>query len=428
MENLPGDIYLVGGAVRDQRLGLTINERDWVVVGSTPDALLELGFRQVGKEFPVFLHPTTKEEYALARTERKMGPGHRGFEAFASPDVTLEDDLARRDLTINAIAIDASGVVYDPYQGCDDLEKRILRHVTDAFSEDPLRVLRVARFAARFNHLGFRIADETLTLMQNISDSGELGTLSSERIWRETEKALRTDSPRVFFELLRECRALVHIYPEVDALFGVEQRVLYHPEIDAGLHTMLALDQICMQSSEPTMRFATLVHDLGKATTPQELLPSHRGHEARSAELTDKLCDRIKVPNEFRNLAVRVARHHLNCHRALELKPATIEKMLSSLDTWRREDYLVGFVNCCMADARGRTGLESRPYPQFDFLLECADAAKKIDIGALQKTGLTGEKLGEGIRSARIQAIAGVKERYHDVDESIYAKAPSKAI
>lgn len=409
--------------MRDQRLGLAIKERDWLVVGGTPEAMLKAGFQQVGKEFPVFLHPTTKEEYALARTERKMASGHKGFETFAAPDVTLEEDLARRDLTINAIAMDASKKIYDPYGGCDDIQNRVLRHVTEAFSEDPLRVLRVARFAARFHHLGFSVANETLILMRKLSGSGELETLSAERIWRETEKALSTDNPRIFFEVLRECGALARVYPEIDALFGIEQRAEYHPEIDAGLHTMLALDQICLQTADLKMRFATLVHDLGKATTPENLLPSHPGHEARSADLADQLCDRLKIPNDYRNLAVRVARFHLSCHKALDLKPSTVEKLLSSLDAWRREDYLIGFVNCCMADARGRTGLESRRYPQFEFLLECASAARAVDITKLREKGLTGERLGESIKNARSEAIAEVKTHYSNIDESKYAKA-----
>ena len=423
MIKLPGDVYLVGGAVRNKLLGLDIDERDWLVVGCSVTQIENLGFKCVGKDFPVFLHPETKDEYALARTERKTGPGHLGFEINSSEEVSLEEDLSRRDLTINAIAEDTEGKLHDPYDGLTDIHNKTLRHVTNAFREDPLRVLRVARFAAQFHHLGFTIATETLALMTEMSQSNELSTLPAERIWRETEKALATKNPRVFFETLRECSALNRVYPEIDALFGVPQRPEYHPEIDTGLHTMLALDQICEQTDDKQMRFATLVHDLGKATTPKELLPSHHGHEERSAQLTERLCDRLNIPNNYRKLAVRVARYHLHCHRALELKPSSLEKLLSNLDAWRTNGYVTGFVNCCLADARGRTGLEERRYPQFQFLLDCAKAASDIDIAQLQKQGFEGEKLGQAIKQSRIKTLASIKKQYSDIDEKQFAKA-----
>lgn len=422
MISLPGDTFLVGGAVRDRLLGLDVNERDWLVVGCPAAEMENLGFRIVGNDFPVYLHPESNEEYALARTERKVGQGHLGFQTTANEKVTLEEDLARRDLTINAIAEGVDGVLYDPYNGKKDISDKVLRHVTGAFREDPLRVLRVARFAARFYYLGFTIAPETRKLMAEMGQSCELETLPAERIWRETEKALATKNPRIFFETLRDCGALNRIFPEVDALFGIPQRPEYHPEVDTGLHTMLALDQICQKTNNTRMRFATLVHDLGKATTPKDLLPRHHGHELRSAELTEKLCKRLKIPNDYKKLAVKVARYHLHCHRALELKPSSLEELLSNLDAWRTNDYLTGFVNCCLADARGRTGLENRPYPQFEFLLECAKAAKNIDVSLLREQGLEGEKLGEAIRQARIRALSSVKEQYSHIDEHQYAR------
>ena len=423
MSEIPGTVYLVGGAVRDQLLGLPIMERDWVVVGSSTAAMQDAGFHQVGKDFPVFLHPETKEEYALARTERKTNLGHLGFETEATEFVTLEEDLARRDLTINAIAQDQEGNLIDPYGGLEDLSNKTLKHVTRAFVEDPLRVLRTARFAASFHTLGFSVASETLNLMQELSLSGELEALSPERIWRETEKALVSVKPRVFFETLRECHALSNVFPEVDALFGIEQRPDYHPEIDAGLHTMLALDQITAQTDSSVMRFATLTHDLGKATTPKEFLPGHPEHETRGADLVANLCTRMRIPNRFKKLAIRVARYHLQCHRALELRPKTVEKLLSNIDAWRSEESLLGFVNCCMADARGRTGLEHRPYPQFEFLIECVQAGKLCNVNALREKGFEGERLGEAIREERISAITKTKTRYSHIDERQYTKA-----
>lgn len=422
MSKLPGDVFLVGGSVRDKLLGLDITERDWLVVGCSAAEIERLGYVSVGKDFPVYLHPESKEEYALARTERKTGLGHLGFETTANEKVTLEEDLARRDLTINAIAEGLDGGLHDPYGGKEDISNKVLRHVTDAFCEDPLRILRVARFAARFHHLGFTIAEETMRLMTGMSQADELQTLPPERIWRETEKALATQDPRIFFETLRACDALKEVFPEIDALFGIPQRPEYHPEIDSGLHTMLALDQICLQTEDTRMRFATLVHDLGKATTPKDLLPSHHGHEMRSAELTKELCARLRIPNDYKKLAVRVGRYHLHCHRALELKPSSLEELLTKLDAWRTTNYLDGFVNCCLADARGRTGLENRPYPQFEFLLDCAKAAKSIDVSALRERGLEGEKLGQAIRQARIKELSSVKERYSHIDEQRYAR------
>jgi len=400
--------YLVGGAVRDELLGLHVTERDWVVVGSTPETMLAAGYRPVGKNFPVFLHPKSQEEYALARTERKTGPGYTGFSFHAAPDVSLEDDLQRRDLTINAMAADASGNIIDPYGGQADLDAKLLRHVSDAFVEDPLRVLRIARFAARFAHLGFTVAPDTQTLLTDMSASGELDHLVPERVWTETVKALASPSPQTYVQVLRDCHALKIIFPEVEALFGVPQNPKYHPEIDCGIHTLLALEQSARLSASPRVRFAALVHDLGKATTSSEILPSHRGHEARGVPLIEALCDRLKAPNDYRRLAAKVSQWHLHCHRAFDLRADTILRLLNGLDAFRRPLDFEDFLLVCEADARGRTGLEDRPYPGPEFLNACLEAALSIDSGALAKEMSDGEAIREAIQSARVEAIKAV--------------------
>jgi len=398
-------IYLVGGAVRDRLLGLPVTERDWVVIGATGDELEARGFQRVGRSFPVYLHPDTQEEYALARTETKTGPGYRGFEVRADPHVTLEQDLARRDLTINAIAEAGDGQLVDPYGGRDDLENRVLRHVSDAFREDPVRVLRAARFAARFHELGFRLAEETLQLMNDMVAAGEVDALIPERVWKETECALSATRPDIFFRILHDTGALQVIYPEIDALFGVPQPERWHPEIDTGKHTLMVLLDSARRDCSPEVRFAALVHDLGKGTTPRDQWPRHIGHEQRSVKLIKKLCARIGVPNRFRDLAVPVALYHGISHRAAELRPQTILKVLEALDSFRRPNRLEEFLAACKADARGRTGHEDDDYPQakiFTTALTAADAIRASDLSA---SGLTDKALGAAIRNSRIAAI-----------------------
>lgn len=400
--------FLVGGAIRDRLLGVAANARDWVVVGGTPEALVAAGYTPVGRDFPVFLHPDTKEEYALARTERKSAPGYRGFVVHAAPDVTLEEDLARRDLTINAIAENTDGRLIDPFGGQADLDARVLRHVSPAFVEDPVRILRVARFAARFDAFGFRVADETLALMREMCSNGEVDALVPERVWQETRTALATDRPRRYFEVLRDCGALARVFPEVDRLFGVPQPPRHHPEIDTGLHTMMVLDQACRLSDDPEVRFAALVHDLGKGTTPADILPKHHGHEARGARLVRELGARLRIPNTFVDLGERCARYHLHCHRALELKPSTIIELFEALDAFRRPERFAQYLLTCEADARGRTGLEDRDYPQAGYLERALAAAQSVTTEALLAQGLTGAKLGNALREARITAVTAL--------------------
>lgn len=400
-------IYQVGGAVRDKLLGLPVTDRDWVVVGATPSEMEALGYKPVGSDFPVFLHPKTGEEYALARTERKSGKGYKGFVFNAAPGVTLEQDLARRDITINAIAEDEHGHLIDPYQGRRDLEAGVLRHVSPAFVEDPLRVLRVARFAARF---GFGVAPETMSLMQELADSGELDTLVPERVWAETEKALATDRPSVYFETLRACGALRQILPEVDSLYGVPQPEKYHPEIDTGVHTMMVLEQAVRLSADPVVRFAALVHDLGKATTPKDILPAHHGHEERGAKLVERLCKRLRIPNRYRDLGVIVARYHFICHRIMELREDTVLRKLEAIDAFRRPERFEQFLLACEADARGRTGFEDTPYPQADRFREYYRAAGMIDISSVTGSGLPGPEIAAAIQQLRINAIIRAKE------------------
>lgn len=395
------EIYLVGGAVRDKLLSLDVHERDWVVVGAGAQQMLDLKYQQVGKDFPVFLHPSSHEEYALARTERKSGKGHTAFVCDSSADVTLEQDLLRRDLTINAIAQAADGSLIDPYGGQQDIQQRYLRHVSPAFSEDPLRVLRVARFAARFAHLGFRVAAETQQLMRKMANSGELSELVAERVWRELEKALHSQSPQVFVSVLRDCQALVTVLPELDALFGVPQRVEYHPEVDTGAHVLLVMEQAAKAGLSGPARLACLFHDLGKGVTPKDQWPRHIGHELQSLKLVRKVSKRLRLPKNHSQLAEKVAQFHTHCHRALELKPATLLKLFASLDLFRRPELLKEFTGACEADARGRLGLESEPYPQTDYLLAAFEQCRQVDVAALQASGVTGAELGEKIRLQR---------------------------
>jgi tRNA nucleotidyltransferase (CCA-adding enzyme) len=399
-------VYEVGGAVRDALLGLPVGERDWVVVGASADELIAAGYRRVGKDFPVFLHPVTNEEYALARTERKTAPGYTGFAFDAAPTVTLEDDLKRRDLTINAIARADDGEIIDPWSGRADIAARVLRHVSPAFREDPLRVLRVGRFAARFAPLGFTIAAETLELMKEIVGAGEMEALRPERVWQETVKALATERPDVYFETLRACGALTRIFPEVDALFGIPQPAQWHPEIDTGVHTLMALRMAAQLSPSETVRFAVLVHDLGKATTPKDLLPRHHGHEQRSVELIERLCERLPVPNRFRDLALLVARHHGTVHKAAELKPQTVLRVITAADGLRQPERFDEMLRACEADARGRKGLEQRGYPQADRLRAALRAAKAVDAAKVKaERGLDGEALGLALHDERLAAI-----------------------
>jgi len=402
-------VYLVGGAVRDRLLGRAVTERDWVVVGATPAELEQLGYAPVGRDFPVFLHPETREEHALARQERKVAPGYRGFVTEFSPDVTLEDDLRRRDLTINAMAEDAAGNVIDPHGGQRDLEARKLRHVSEAFAEDPVRILRVARFAARYAALGFTVADDTLALMRRMVDAGEANALVPERVWAETEKALGESSPEVFISVLRACGALKVVYPEIDALFGVPQPERWHPEIDTGVHQLMALRETVKLGGGVAARFAVLMHDLGKAATPPEVLPSHHGHEDAGVERVEQLCARLRVPNPLRELAVITARYHTHVHRALELRADTVVRTLESCDALRRPERFEDFLLACEADARGRKGLEQRDYPQRAFFAAARERAAAVALAPAERAGLSGEQIGQELRRRRVAAIEGLK-------------------
>jgi tRNA nucleotidyltransferase (CCA-adding enzyme) len=399
-------IYLVGGAVRDELLALPVADRDWVVTGTSAEAMQELGYRQVGKDFPVFLHPVTHEEYALARTERKTSAGYHGFAFDTSQSVSLEDDLARRDLTINAMARDETGALIDPWNGKRDLDQRILRHVSPAFAEDPLRVLRVARFSAKLAKFGFRIADETMDLMKQLSQSGELQTLAVERVFAEIKTSLGYNDPEPFFLTLRDCSALRVLWPELDQLFGVPQVPEYHPEIDSGLHTLMTLRQTCRLTDSTVARFAALCHDLGKGTTPEELLPHHYAHEERGAEITESLAKRWKLPQAFRDLAVMTARYHTHTHRALELRPGKLLKLLQAVDCLRKPDRFELFLLVCEADARGRAGLESRDYAQADYLRGAAGILKSVDSGAIAQLAKERKTdIPEAIRTERLRAL-----------------------
>ena len=405
-------IYRVGGAVRDKLISYPCHENDWVVVGSSPDEMIALGYRPVGQDFPVFIDPRSGEEYALARTERKSGVGYGGFTFHTSPDISLEDDLIRRDLTINAMAESDDGTIIDPHGGQQDLNNKILRHVSEAFAEDPLRVLRVARFAARYAHLGFTIAPETLQLMQSIVDRGEMTALVAERVWKETQRALCERSPDVFIETLMSCGALAILLPEVEALFGIEQRADYHPEIDTGIHTLMALQQSALLTEKATIRFTVLVHDLGKAITPKEILPRHTGHEARGLPLVKDVCDRLKVPNQHRQLAMVVTEYHLMCHKSLDFKPDSLLKLLTVIGALKSEDKLDDFLLCCMADAKGRKGLEKQDYAPNRYLREARKAAIAVQVKDLVDSGIKGADIGIHLKYRQIEALSQFKQHY----------------
>ena len=398
--------YLVGGAVRDRLLGFDVRERDWVVVGATAEQLLRQGYKEVGRSFPVFLHPDTQEEYALARRETKTGPGYRGFEVDFGPEVTLEQDLMRRDLTINAMAEDDAGRLVDPYGGERDLAEKVLRHVSPAFREDPVRILRVARFAARFDGLGFGIAPQTMALMCEMVAKDEAAALVPERVWQETLRALGEDAPRRFFEVLRECGALKVIFPEIDRLWGVPQPKRWHPEIDTGVHVMMVLEQAARFSDKVEVRFAALTHDLGKGVTPERFWPRHSGHEAASVRLVGEMCERLGAPKRFRTLAEKVARYHGVCHRADELRPETKLKVLESLGAFRPDSLLEDFLVACEADYRGRLGMTEDAYPAADVLRRACAAASTVAGADLASEGYEGARLGEELRRRRIAAIA----------------------
>ena len=406
------ETYLVGGAVRDQLLDYPVRERDWVLVGATPEVLKEQGYHQVGKDFPVFLHPKTKEEYALARTERKSGKGYHGFDTRFDESVTLEEDLYRRDLTINAMAKDEQGQIIDPYDGQTDLANKVLRHVSDAFLEDPLRLLRVARFAARYHHLGFTIAKETLDVMRDIVASQELHELTAERVWLETEKALRERSPHIYFESLRTTGALAQLFPEVDVLYGIPNPEQWHPEIDTGIHTMMVLQQAAKLSDSAEIRFAALVHDLGKGLTPEREWPKHRGHEKAGIKLVKRLAKRYKIPTRFKELGCLASEYHLHSHRAFELRPDTILKLLKAFDFFRRPERFADYLDVSEADFRGRTGFEEKAYPQREYFEAIASACIKISIDPSELNALEGKERGRYIDDVRIKTIKEIKQQY----------------
>ena len=398
-------IYLVGGAVRDKLLGLTPQDRDWVVVGATPQQMLDLGYRPVGKDFPVFLHPETNEEYALARTERKTAPGYHGFEFHADPSVTLEEDLQRRDLTINAMAEAPDGSIIDPFNGQEDLANGRLRHVSPAFAEDPVRILRVARYAARYGKWGFRVAHGTNKLMKEMVDSGEVDALVPERVWQELSRALGEETPQRFFEVLRGCGALARVFPELEALFGVPQPKHHHPEEDTGVHTLMVLEQAARLTPDTRVRFAALVHDLGKGTTPPAEWPRHIAHEHRGVALVRALCERLRVPNDYRDLALIVTRHHGVYHRAEELRPGTLLELLEAVDAFRRPERLEQYLLACEADSRGRTGFEERHFPQPDIIRSAFHAAQQVSAKAIVAEGFQGVKVGEVLHQRRVEFI-----------------------
>lgn len=399
-------IYLVGGAVRDRLLEVDAPDRDWVVVGSTPQDMVDKGYEPVGKDFPVFIDKSTGEEYALARTERKTAKGYQGFAFNASPEITLEQDLERRDLTINAMAQDANGNVIDLHGGQDDLAQGIIRHVSDAFLEDPVRILRAARFAARF---GFSIAPETLTLMQEMVANGEVDALVPERVWAEMKKALMTDQPQTFFQVLRDCGALARVLPEIDALFGIPQTAKYHPEIDTGIHTLMVVEQAARLTQDPLTRFASLVHDLGKAKTPKDILPSHTGHEVGGLPIIKELCERLRVPRKYEALALAVSEYHLHMHKMFELRPQTVLRMLEKTRSLMDDERAQQVANCCIADARGRTGFENRDYTQAALFIEYQQAAKSVNGGEIAKSFNDGQQIQKAIHEARIVEIKRVK-------------------
>lgn len=421
--------YLVGGAVRDKLLSRPIKDEDYLVVGASVEQMIKLGYHQVGKDFPVFLHPKTKAEYALARTERKQGQGYTGFSCYFAPDVTIEQDLLRRDLTVNAMAMDHNGKIIDPYNGQRDLDDRVLRHVSDAFIEDPLRVLRVARFAARYHKYGFTIADETLNLMREISASGELKCLTPERVWQEMQLSLadggansdiHTGNPEVFFEVLQQCDALEELWPELAVLWGIPNPALWHPEICSGIHTMMVLQQAVLltqaipveQSDHRTaVRFAALCHDLGKGITPDKLWPSHKGHEKSGLPLVERICRQLKVPSHYKQLALKVCEFHLHCHKAFELKASTLLKMFNQLDIWRKPEEFDLFLMACKSDFLGRLGFENRAYPQEQYLQTAVKAARQVTASPFVKQGLQGLAIKEAIAKERLNAITKIKAK-----------------
>ena len=403
--------YRVGGSVRDHLLGWPDHDIDWVVTGASEDEMLAAGFKSIGRDFPVYLHPDSKEEYALARSERKSAPGYRGFTVEFSPDTTLEEDLRRRDLTINAIAQDETGELIDPFGGQADIEKRILRHVSEAFVEDPVRVLRLARFAARFHHLGFSVANETRALVRQMGESGELDSLVPERVWQEMARALGEHSPPVFFETLRQCEVLHLLFPEIDALFGVPQNPLHHPEVDTGIHVMMALQQSADLELDIETRFAVLTHDLGKATTPQDILPGHHGHEKRGKKIIKRFCKRWKVPRLHTELALITAEFHTHVHRAFELKPATILKLFKQVDAFRKPQRFRQMLEACLADSRGRSGFESKDYPQQPYLWQQLQDSLSVNAADFTAQGLSGKALGEAIDRERLSIISNGKAR-----------------
>ena len=411
-------VYLVGGAVRDQLLGLPVKDRDWIVVGADPATLLSLGYQQVGKDFPVFLNPKTKEEYALARTERKSSAGYTGFICDFSPTITLEQDLIRRDLTINAMAQSEDGEIIDPYGGKQDLENRILRHISPAFSEDPLRVLRVARFAARYHSLGFKIASETLALMVELAQSGELQHLTAERVWLETEKALNEKNPEIYFETLHKTGALRVLFPEIDALYGVPNPVKHHPEVDSFIHTMLVLKQaVNLTENNPILnksavRFAAICHDLGKALTPQNILPHHYGHEQAGIKPTRSLCKRLKVPSYFQELAELTCEFHTHIHKAFELRAETVITLFNRFDVWRKPQRFQEFLQVCLADTRGRTGFENKDYPQIDYINQLLQAANEVDVQQVIADGFEKQEIRNELTKRRILAVKQTKANY----------------
>ena len=411
-------VYLVGGAVRDQLLGLPVKDRDWIVVDATPATLLSLGYQQVGKDFPVFLNPKTKEEYALARTERKSSAGYTGFICDFSPTITLEQDLIRRDLTINAMAQSEDGEIIDPYGGKQDLENRILRHISPAFSEDPLRVLRVARFAARYHSLGFKIASETLSLMAELAQSEELQHLTAERVWLETEKALNEKNPEIYFETLHKTGALRVLFPEIDALYGVPNPVKHHPEVDSFIHTMLVLKQaVNLTENNPILnksavRFAAICHDLGKALTPQNILPHHYGHEQAGIKPTRSLCKRLKVPSYFQELAELTCEFHTHIHKAFELRAETVITLFNRFDVWRKPQRFQEFLQVCLADTRGRTGFENKDYPQIDYINQLLQSANEVDVQQVIADGFEKQEIRNELTKRRILAVKQTKANY----------------
>lgn len=416
-------VYLVGGAVRDQLLGLPVKDRDWIVVGANPATLLSLGYQQVGKDFPVFLNPKTKEEYALARTERKSSAGYTGFICDFSPTITLEQDLIRRDLTINAMAQSEDGEIIDPYGGKQDLENRILRHISPAFSEDPLRVLRVARFAARYHSLGFKIASETLSLMVELAQSGELQHLTAERVCLETEKALNEKNPEIYFETLHKTGALSVLFPEIDALYGVPNPVKHHPEVDSFIHTMLVLKQaVNLTENNPTLnksavRFAAICHDLGKALTPQNILPHHYGHEQAGIKPTRALCKRLKVPSYYQELAEMTCEFHTHIHKAFELRAETVITLFNRFDVWRKPQRFQEFLQVCLADTRGRTGFENKDYPQIDYINQLLHAANEVDVQQVIADGFEKQEIRNELMKRRILAVKQTKANYQKINK-----------